>query len=224
MLKVTWLFFLLIYTFNCYCQSVTDYKIVAVKPTIITNPPHTLDLTDTLDPERSFSEPEVILGGLKPEYPIARSYEKPPSGACVKCLRQFHTLSSHCINYIVLKDSSLVEINSKEKFKEIYAPVEDEEEALGFAYVLCDLFHPKAIYDFGFLKCKECDYHVYKKEIYPTNVKKVEGGYEVLLYSTYWGSTSYSSECIYFVTLAGDVSLISRTYVFEDKNYNLIID
>ncbi|TRX46441.1 hypothetical protein FNH22_30800 [Fulvivirga sp. M361] len=211
---------------NTYSQSNKYFKILPVNPTIIVNSPTSLKVIDTLDLNRRVLEAQHELGGLEPRYPIAQTYERPDNQIYddILCLRKYRTLSNHCTNYIVQVDGEIVEVFSKEKFKQLFAPVDSKEEALSFAFALSDVFHPKVIYDFAFLNAEGSDYEIYRKELSPTAVSEVSGGYEVVLFSTYWGYTSRCTEVIIFVSRKGDVKVLKKERLFHDKKFDLIID
>jgi hypothetical protein len=200
--------------------------VLDIPKTIIKTHPRFLNIMDTVNKNRIIEPVSKCMGGLKPNYPIALSYEKINRGiySYVDCIQKYCTLSCHCYNYIIEKNDSIIEINSIEKFKEIYAPVDDKEEALSFAYALCGIPDIRALYDFSFLAEEGTDYEVFRKELRPTSVKELPDGYEVVLFSTYWGFTAYCSEEIIFVSKFGDVKVIKSEYLFHDKKFNLIID
>jgi len=209
-----------------YAQKNKRYIVLDVPKTIIKTKIELLNMNDTVNKNRGIGAVPECLGGSKPLYPMASSYES-ISGyeyEFMDCLKKNHTLSGHCWNYLIKKNDSILEINSKEKFKEIFAPVDDKEEALAFAFALCNIPHIKAIYNFSFLNDKGTDYEIFRKELIPTSVKETENGYEVVLFSTYFGCTAYCSEAIIFVSKAGDVRVIKTESLFHDKAFTLIID
>jgi hypothetical protein len=210
----------------CFSQKKVEFTVLDIPKTIITTEPVFLNVKDTVNKNRSIYKVPEYLGGLKPSYPIATSYDQ-INGAVynfIDCLQKFHTLSGHCTNYLIEKDDEIIEINSVEKFKKIYAPVEDKEEALSFAYALCNIPHIRALYDFSFLNAKGTDYEIFRKELKPTSVKELPDGYEVILFSTYWGYTSDCSEVIVYVSKQGDVMVLKNEDLFHDRNFNIIID
>ncbi len=75
-----------------------------------------------------------------------------------KCFKMGGGLIEQCVNYkIVINEDTTVLIDSHEKFREIFAPVDSEQEAIAFAYFFTD---SKPIYNLDFL---EKDYEQQKK-------------------------------------------------------------
>jgi hypothetical protein len=219
------IFFIFLSTI-AYSQKKGRYIVLDVPETIITRKPLQLCVKDTVNKDRSIYQVPDELGGLKPGYPMAKTYEQ-LNGAeyeFANCLLQFRTLSGHCENLLVRKDDSIIVVDSKEIFIRLFAPVEDKEEALSFAFAIGGVTFVRAIYDFSFLDEAGTDYEIFRKELIPTSVKEVPNGYEVILFSTYWGSTSHCSEVVLFVSTAGDVKVLRYTELFHDKNDNIIID
>jgi len=216
--------FLLLST-QAYTQKSRDYIVLDIPKTIIKTIPKYLNLKDSINKERLFRPVSDYLGGLKPSYPIAESTENiEPVCSIVECLSKFRVFTCDCSNYLIQRNDSIIEINTPEKFKKIFAPVEDKEEALSFAYVLCGYSHVKALYDFSFLNSEETDYEIFRKELKPTSVKELPEGYEVILFSTYYGFTAYCSEMIIYVSKQGDVKILRNESLFHDKKFNLIIN
>ena len=129
------------------------------------------------------------------------------------------------INLLVQINDSIIEINNFDKFRLIYAPVENKEEALSFAYALSgipiNMIEP--IYDFCFLNDKNADYEFFQHEFKPTNVIEVPNGYEVNLFTSYLSLKSSSYEITYFVSKDGYLTKLREQYLFNDKNSNRII-
>lgn len=209
-----------------YAQKNPKYTVSDIPKTIIKTPLQFLNLKDTINKNRNIYPVSENFGGLNPRYPMALSYEQLNSPVIdfAEFVFKFNIFTGHCYNYLIEINDSIIEINSHEKFKEIFAPVENKEEALSFAYVLCGYPHVKAIYDFNFLNEKDTDYDIFRKELKPTSVKEVTVGYEVILFDTYSGFTAYCSELVIFVSTQGDVKLLKREKLFHDKNFNLIIN
>ena len=209
------------------CQNKQDYFISDIPKTIITNKPTFLNVTDTINKGRRFRPVSDLLGGLSPVYPMAESVENDIhiySNISIDFLRFLCTLGCQFVNLLVEVNDTIIEISSKEKFREIFAPVESKEEALSFAYALSGVFYAKAIYDFSFLKEKGTDYEVFRKEIKPTSVRELTDGYEVILFSTYYGHTAYCSELLLFVSKEGNVKILKRERLFHDKKFDIIIN
>lgn len=209
--------FIIMNLYASYCQESNKYYIKSINPTKISQYPEQLKVIDTVDHHSEIYEAEFELGGLKPHYPIAKTYEHLDYAVIdyVVCLRT--DLYSNCYNYLVQVDSIIIEINNPEKFKKIFAPVEDKEEALSFAYALSGILRPRVIYDFKFLKYS--DYTIYRKELVPTSVKELTDGYEVILFSS-WNGEWWES--VIFVSKDGDVRELKTERLFTDKNNKVI--
>lgn len=223
----TYLFtiFFLLLSIHAYTQKNRDYIVLEIPKTIIKTTPNYLNLRDSINKERVFSPVSDYLGGLKPSYPIAISTEK-IEAVCeiVECLSKFQIFTCDCSNYLIQRNDSIIEINTPEEFRNIFSPVEDKEEALSFAYVLCGFPSVKALYDFSFLNEKGTDYEIFRKELRPTSVKELTDGYEVILFSTYYGFTAYCSELVIYVSKQGYVKVLKDESLFHDKSFNLIIN
>jgi hypothetical protein len=225
-MKNVFLFIMLISSSISYANKKPKYTVLNIPKTIIKTPLEFLNVGDTINKNRNISNVSDNLGGLTPRYPMALSYEYfyGPVYDFVGCFKKFHTLLGHCYNYLIEKNDSIVEINSQEKFKEIFAPVESKEEALSFAYALCGCPFVTALYDFSFLNNEGEEYEIYRKELRPTSVQEVSGGYEVVLFDTFWDYISSCSEVIIYVSRQGDVKVLKTERLYHNKNNYLIED
>lgn len=225
-MKIKLVIILLLSGVTALAQKSPKYIVLNIPKTIIKVPPQFLNVKDTINKNRQIGPVSNVLGGLKPAYPMAISTEVITGNvlAYMNCLEKHSIFSGSCTNYLIEKGDTIIEINSKEKFIGLFAPVEDKEEALSFAFALCDNLHMKAIYDFNFLNEKGTDYEIYRKELKPTSVKEIPGGYEVILFSTYYGFTAYCSEVIIFVSRQGELKVLKSESLFHDKEFGLIIN
>jgi hypothetical protein len=212
----TFVLFIFCFSDIAMCQSKQDYFISKIPKTIITNEPEYLNVTDTINKNRRFSSVSNLLGGLSPAYPMAKSNEQIAYDGRVSldCISLSCHYACWCINFLVEINDTIIEIGTKEKFREIFAPVESKEEALSFAYALTGLtLFP--IYDFSFLKEEGIDYNVFRKEIKPTSVKELPDGYEVILFDTYYGYVPSYSEVLIFVSKDGSVDVLKTEQLLE---------
>lgn len=203
-------------------QSIKSYTIKKVEPIFFSTPPQYLKLVDTLDPDIRFVAAPLDFGGLKPAYPIAMSVETIRCNFTrdIKCLYGFSGFSRQISNLYILKNKEVIEINTFEKFKEIYAPVDDKEEALSFvaAKIYCQ-FCSGIIYNFKFLK-NNTELKVLKKELTPSSVTEVENGYKVIIITEYYDY--YEQE--YFVNKTGDIEKIGKEMIIEFLGTRMIFD
>lgn len=122
--------------------------------------------------------------------------------------------------YIVFRNESFKIINNQAEFKKLFAPVESADEALAFAIALTksevrsDVQVPE-----GFV--------AESKDLTPTYVREVEGGYKVRLfgYNCSGCGPHHYFAMEYLVTKDGDVREISRENLYRDpKEDHLCVD
>lgn len=205
-------------------QTKAKYKVLNTPQTKIIDKPIFLNVVDTANKDRTIRPIPEYLGGLIPRYPMAYSSE--PICYYPMCFFESGALSPYCVNLLVEINDSILEINNYEKFRALFAPVDSKEEAIGFACVLngTPYKYITPIYDFNFLNDKDADYEFFQNELKPTNVIEVSNGYEVNLFTTYWGIPYSSYEITFFVSMDGFVTKLREQYLFNDRNFNLIIE
>jgi len=213
----------------CLCsvsiaQNKAKYKVLNTPQTKVVNKPIFLNVVDTANNDRTIRPVPEYLGGLTPHCPMAYSGE--PSYFYPMCFSESGALNPYCVNLLVEINDSILEINSYEKFRAVFAPVESKEEALGFACILNGrrYYSTIPIYDFSFLNDKDADYEFFQYELKPTNVIETSNGYEVNLFTTYWGIPCSSDEITFFVSKDGFVTKLREQYLFNDRNFHEIIE
>lgn len=109
---------------------------------------------------RHDSLPDV--SGLTPDYPLSMRRrwakdipEKELRSPGFRCFRTGGGLVWGCMDYIALVAGERVVIDSPEKFRELFAPVETREEAMTFARILTDSY---PIYNLDFLMPEPDEY------------------------------------------------------------------
>lgn len=155
----------------------------------------------------------------------------------IKC---FEVNRFDCINYLAILSSDTVLIDSGEKFREIFAPVDSPREAIAFAYIFTDA---QPIYNLDFLRSEAIrpredpneplwrytegstvptlrkiipepsdGWEIYRPTVSSSYAKEVEDGYEVLLYDK--DLNSIYSECLIKVYFDGTVKLLREEGAF----------
>jgi len=203
---------------------------------------------------------------LTPTYPIHPvwtatwkiPYEKISN---TKCFKMGGGMIEQCINYKVLIDGDTVLIDSHEKFREIFAPVDNEQEAIAFAYIFTDS-EPMYNLDFLYKQCEQellqtanREYNRLQMELYQKRindeltdipelrmewlvdlenywyihqpiisssyVKKVEDGYELLLYHyVVFGCSHPYMERLIKVYFDGNVEILEQRAAFSKASEN----
>lgn len=122
--------------------------------------------------------------------------------------------------YVVFKDNKFQLVSSGEEFKQLFAPVENEQEALAFAMAFTTS-HPEPKIEIPEAFIREA------ATITPTHVEATEGGYNVHLFNyNCEGCGPHQYYAVdYLVTRDGDVTETSREDIYRDpKEDNLCID
>lgn len=159
--------------------------------------------------------PGNFLGGLKPEYPIyicltqARSPEEKPSES--EFIYAEGCLLKHYLNYIIWSDDQFQLIKSQSDFKNAFAPIDSEVEALSYALGVTGYAA-----QFGLEANKSFRYYV--DHIEDTHVTPTQGGYLVYLFDYRLCGCgphpTYSIEIL--VRTNGDWQETNRTKIYED--------
>lgn len=213
-------------------------------------------------------KPLYYYAALTPDYPIEPIYtpfskfpdEVQRSGP--KCFKVSGGLVLHCINYQACINGDTILINSHKKFRELFAPVESEQEAIAFAYIFTD---SKPMYHLDFLEPGFEKYTYYEREeiketrlkngktrkeiivrrdsimnLQPLNkwfiaqpkpvissyVKKVDDGYELLLYHyAVFGCSHPYMRRLVKVTFDGHVEIMEEYEAFGNiEDLGLCVD
>lgn len=183
------------------------------KGTYVTERLPMIDSSDFISIKKKFQYEHVdtlrtYLGGLRPKVPIAEVYS-----SYIKESSIWRSEGMFLVWYsLVMKvKDSLVLIDSERKFKEVFAPIESEQEAISYVAYLTRTY-PR--YDID----KKRRYRVYSTHFPSTYAKRVEGGFEVLLHDNKkygCGPHPYFYK-IFKVTDSGDIKLIENVKMYED--------
>ncbi len=166
-------------------------------------------------------KPSDLLGGLEPALPIALCLFEPfrhsdqPESIDVEGEYIYLTggLMPVYVRYIIFRDDQFELIKSEEQFRDIFAPVEGENEAL--SYVLA-MRNASAYY--GIELNPEYEYSV--DELEDTHVESSPEGYLVHLYKyQVYGCGPHFTYAIDFrVTDQGVIEEIDRKAVYKDPS------
>ena len=160
--------------------------------------------------------PSSALAGLRPAYPIAQCVilERGRAGATagyLRCSDEGRML--RCMRYVLLRDGVDEFIDSREKFRETYAPIESAEEALGYVVAVTDdhrhyglEYDPNLVY--------------YVDEIEDTHVETVSDGYWVNLFHNdeYGGGPYDTFSRAYHVSHQGEILEVKTQVIFRDPS------
>ena len=161
-----------------------------------------------------------LLGGLSPSYPIAAcTHDLYEVYSTEGCIFTEGSMFFYCERYVIFRNGNFELISSLDEFREIYAPVESPEEALGFALVSDNLF---ALYGQSYN-----DNYIYSvQDLEDTFVESTTGGYLVhVFYKPSFGCPPFETEAVELkVTTDGYVKEIDRHPVFNDPSWNSCLD
>lgn len=196
------------------------------------------------------SKESAYYAALNPIYPVRQVFSCGRNAIdtynTIGCFKGGGGLLLTCINYNVLINGDTVLISSPEKFREIFAPVDNPQEAIAFAYFFTG---SEPMYNFDFLlpepelepqympfyvidsisgkvtdtinfkrlaPIKPGAWLVYQPTITSSYVKKVEDGYELLLYFyKVFGCSHPYIERLIKVYTDGRVEIVEAKEAFE---------
>jgi hypothetical protein len=168
-----------------------------------------------------------------------------------KCFKMGGGLIPLCINYEVLINGDTVLIDTPDKFCETFAPVDNEQEAIAFAYIftgskpMYNLTFLDQPYNLAFLnQPTEYDYNyirssrdggsisgtegwdIFLPTITSSYVKKVDDGYELLLYYyVTYGCIHPYNERLIKVYFDGKVEILEGRAAFKkNSKYSYCVD
>jgi hypothetical protein len=168
--------------------------------------------------------PEAF-GGLTPARTLARGERY----RCEQGLSPGEGRLRSCPVLVAATDQEpAVLIDTPEKFRQSFAPVDSAEEALAFAMALSGHF---PVYEFDKRARSSTmpetldlrpEFRYYSREFTPTSVTRVGNTYRVELfdYQMFGCGPHPYSRVTYQVSSAGEVSETSRTKLFEDPNFD----
>jgi hypothetical protein len=124
-----------------------------------------------------YLEIEPLLGGLTPNYSIARCSFRLEDDDFPRddCIFYDGVASYNCIQYIIYKDGEYIHIKTMKEFRSYFAPVDSPEEALGFALATGN-YSAK----YGHNQWK--NYFYYTEKLEDSYVQSSEEGYLVHLF------------------------------------------
>jgi hypothetical protein len=161
-----------------------------------------------------------LMGGLNPAYPMAVCRYFPtrhPEVAepyNIPSTEYFFDVGGplpELVRYVIYRDGGFQLIRNPDEFKATFAPVETEDEALGFALALQDVY---ALYDQKVnLKLK-----YYIETLEDTRVESMAGGFlvHVFDYQFFGCGPHYTYAVDLKVGNDGVVEEVSRTQIFKD--------
>jgi hypothetical protein len=188
------------------CQSIEQKTLITERPLLIDSPDF-----KTIEQKFHYEKadtPSLFLGSLKPKLPLAEAYSFEFKE---KCLWTSQGMLAVCYSLVAKQSDTLVLIDTEEKFRKTFAPIDNEQEAIGYVAYLTRTY-PK--YDIS----KKLRYRVYSSQFPSTYAKKVNGGFEVLLHDKKvfgCGPHPYFYK-LFKVTDSGEITLLKTVKMFED--------
>ena len=196
---------------GCQCIEVKTY---------ITKKPLVIDSSDFSTIKKKFhyesiDSPRIFLGGLTPRPQMAEVRSFKYKDSCMGLSEGMRV----CYSSLIVKlNGRLVLINTEEKFKKIFTPIENEEKALSYVAYLT---HTYPIYDFG----DTTGYRVFASHLPLTYSKRVSGGFEVLLHQRNIFKSNTNYFIIFRVTEKGRITVLNKVKLFEDpKEDSMVYD
>ena len=188
---------------NAYFKDLGCFQSVDCLPEEFTNRPY---------PVQSIYQVSDLLGGLRPELPIAIAgnvtfydEEKVPSVYSQNCMASF------AVRYLIVVDGQMRLVDSYEGMREIYAPIENEDEALSYAVALTGY---SAYYDIK----SNSDYKILAKPLEETYSRFDGEVFTVHLFNDFLcGCGPHITESVdVTVTQDGEISLSEPLDAFRD--------
>jgi hypothetical protein len=166
-------------------------------------------------------EPSDLLGGLEPALPIAECLFEPfrhpdqPESIDAEGEYIFRTggLMPVYVRYVIIREGQFQLIKSEEQFREVFAPVETENEALSYALALRNI---SAYYDIE----PNPEYEYFVDELEDTHVERSSEGFLVHLYQyQFFGCGPHYTYAIDLqVKDDGEIEEIHREAVYKDPS------
>lgn len=180
--------------------------------TLITEKPIVVDSANFKTIEEKFhykvDPPSPFLGGLTPKLPLAEVYSFDFKD---NCLWQSQGMMVVCYNLIAQIKDTLTLIDTEKKFRRLFAPIDNEQEAISYVAYLT---RTSPRYDIR----KKFRYRVYSSHFPSTYSKRINGGFEVLLHDKkVFGCGPHPNYYkVFKVTEAGQITLLQTVKMFED--------
>jgi len=164
-------------------------------------------------------KPSDLLGALEPAFPIAVCLFEPMNHPDQSELMEGEYIYRKggmlpvFVRYVIFQDGQFQLMKSEEQFRDVFAPIESEDEALGYTLALRNL---SAYYDLEFNPAYE--YFVDKLE--DTHVESSPEGYRINLYHyQFFGCGPHFTHAIVLrVTEQGMIEEISSEEVYKDPS------
>jgi hypothetical protein len=207
---------------------VSLFVVACGTPRIIEHPRPTLTVDADIFRTISQTKPcysSDLYGGLEPNYPTAYCYIDWESGDNVnQCLRESGGFIRICEQVMVYLDGTFQLIGTREKLRDLFAPIESADEALSYALLATGYSAKYESEDYRLAVPGDCDpgpnrYRYYVDVLEDTHVVEVENGYQVHLFdSQVFGCGPHPVwSVIVQVNQDGTISSeYSRTVLFEE--------
>lgn len=169
----------------------------------------------------SIEQPSEFLGGLVPSIPLVEAltydFEHNPN---IPSVYSGRCAATEYVNYLVFMDGKVQMLDSKQKFAEVFAPIESKEEALSYAVAVTG-YSP--MYDLESIEGLE----IVSRKVEETYVKKIKGGYIVHLFDYFLchcGPFVIKSVDV-TVYVDGSISISDKADAYHDPRWdNVCID
>jgi hypothetical protein len=153
--------------------------------------------------------------GLSPKYPMAMSAAFSESKMKLPGLKYSEGLILVCKNLLILKDSKVIELNTKELVDRYFLPIENSREAISYLSLLTDSY---PMYDFSFLNKR---FEFSKKILHKTYVDSLSNKYIVHLYKyKRFGCSHPYFENTFEIDKNGVFKLLNQENIFIDPKEN----
>jgi hypothetical protein len=179
------------------------------------------------------SEPNDVLGGLEPSYPIVEcfindffaeeaewdvewlgvgDYDYNAQGGY---FYRVGGIASSAVRYVMVRDDRFALIETEDEFREIFAPINTADEALSYVLAVTGLFPL-----YGLEPEPGLEYFV--EEIRDTHVETVADGFLVhLFYHETFGCGPHRTLAVDFhINREGHIKQLSKTPVFTDPEWD----
>jgi len=161
-----------------YEISNSTYKVLREPVTqVFDKPIQLLDLKSVILDKSRYDEIVHVpdyFSGLSPKYPMAETFSR--SKIKFPSLKCSGGLILSCENLLILKDSVVIELNSKELVDRYFLPIENRSEAISYLSLLTDSY---PLYNFSFLNRR---FEFSKKILHKTYVDSLSNKYIVHLF------------------------------------------
>jgi len=196
----------------------SKYRVLRNPVTLITEEPTQLiDIRNIYFDKKKFdwiSPVPLYYSGLTPKYPMAIGgiiFRTTGPFKPVYFLKRDGGMITSFLNLLILKDSSVIEVNSKKMLDGLFLPINDRKEAISYLSVLTDSY---PIYDFSFLRKR---FQFNKNEIRKSYVDSLSDRYVVHLFKYVKFSCVHPYfEDTYVLYKNGRYKLLKREEIFRD--------